>query len=314
MPRISVVIPCYNHGKYISQAVSSVLNQTEQDLELIVVDDGSKDNSLEKLQAFSDPRLRILAQENRGAHAAINRGLHEASSEILAILNSDDAYTKDRLACILQIMETEPHAGLIGSYIEIIDSQGDTLGIKHGYKDCSPWNLSFPERSFRAGGDLRDALLAENYFSTTSNFVFRRNVFERVGEFRPLRYTHDWDFALRMAHQTKLVMVPVPLVRYRVHESNTIRENQIAMIYEICWCLAANMPRHVQGQQFKGGSESDQIVRLYYSMHLFGMERVLSLMLMQGISENNEAAMRLLNPEDSCRSAYLKIIEENLRS
>jgi glycosyltransferase involved in cell wall biosynthesis len=313
MPQVSVIIPSFNHGSYISEAVSSVLSQTEQDLEIIVVDDGSKDDSLKILGAFSDPRLRIIPQENQGAHAAINRGLREASSDIFAILNSDDSYAPERLAHMLKILETDPQAGLIGSYIEIINSKSSTLGIKHGYQDCSPWNLPQPDRSFRAGSDLHAALLTENYWSTTSNLVFRKSLYKKVGEFRTLRYVHDWDFALRMAQQTKLVLVPEPLVRYRVHESNTIRENQVAMIFEICWCIAMNLPKYIQEHWQIGRSDSEQIERLYYSMYLFGMDRVLSLMLMQGLSGNLNAALELLSPENSVRSAYLRIIAENLQ-
>jgi glycosyltransferase involved in cell wall biosynthesis len=313
MPQVSVIIPSFNHGNYISEAVSSVLNQTEQDLEIIVVDDGSKDDSLKILGAFSDPRLRIIPQENQGAHAAINRGLREASSNIYAILNSDDSYAPERLAHVLQILKADPQAGLIGSYIEIINSKSSTLGIKHGYQDCSPWSLPHPDRSFRAGSNLHAALLTENYWSTTSNLVFRKSLYKQVGEFRALRYVHDWDFALRMAQQTKLVLVPEPLVRYRVHESNTIRENQVAMIFEICWCIAMNLPEYIQEHWHIESSASEQIERLYYSMYLFGMDRVLSLMLMQGLAANPNAALELLNPENSCRSAYLRIIAESLQ-
>ncbi|NCT22276.1 cell wall biosynthesis glycosyltransferase, partial [bacterium] len=92
----------------------------------------------------------------------------------------------------------------------------------------SPWLLEVPERSFRAGSDLHKALLTENYWSTTSNFVFPRRWFEAVGEFRPLRYAHDWDFALRMASVARMVLLPEVLMRYRVHAANTIREDRAA--------------------------------------------------------------------------------------
>ncbi len=97
MPEISVVIPSYNHSSYIDKAVASVLNQTFDDLELIIVDDGSTDNTLEVLEAYSDPRLKIFSQENQGAHAAINRALELAEGKLLAVLNSDDFYHPERL-------------------------------------------------------------------------------------------------------------------------------------------------------------------------------------------------------------------------
>jgi glycosyltransferase involved in cell wall biosynthesis len=174
MPEFSVVIPSYNHAAYLGEAVASVLAQTFTDLELIVVDDGSTDNSLEVLSGFKDARMRILSQPNQGAHAAINRGLREAAGVYLAILNSDDQYSPPRLAKAIAVLKSDRQIGLAGSYIEIIDQDGKNLGVKHGYADASPWVLEAPERSFRAGNDLHKALLTENYWSTTSNFVFTR--------------------------------------------------------------------------------------------------------------------------------------------
>jgi len=102
---VSVIIPSYNHAMYISQAVNSVLQQTWsevlfRDLELIVIDDGSQDNSLEileRLAILAGSQMRVIGQENQGAHAAINRGLEMAKGSILAILNSDDHFHLRRL-------------------------------------------------------------------------------------------------------------------------------------------------------------------------------------------------------------------------
>ncbi len=102
--------------------------------------------------------------------------------------------------------------------------------------------LEKPERSFRAGNDLAEALLTENYLGTSSNFVFSRGCYQEVGEFRPLRYMHDWDFALRLARVAPLCLLPEPLLRYRVHPQNTIRQDQPAMIFELCWILAVHYP------------------------------------------------------------------------
>jgi glycosyltransferase involved in cell wall biosynthesis len=312
MPKVSVVIPSYNHASYVADAVTSVLNQSEPDLELIVVDDGSSDNTIEILQAVPDPRLRVISQSNQGAHAAINRGLREAAGKYLAILNSDDAYHPNRLEKALAILDTDPDAGLIGSYIEIVDSQNRTLGIKHGYHDCSPWLLQSPQRSFRAGQDLRAALLTENYWSTTSNFVFRRTTYDRAGEFRPLQYAHDWDFALRMARLTRLVILPEPLVRYRVHESNTIRTNPPAMIFEICWCLAVHLPQHICDPWFAEAPLETRADQLLHSMYTFGMERVLALLLLQRLADNPAIAISLLEPGNAVRELCIEWITKEL--
>lgn len=98
VPCISVIIPAYNHEPYIAAALQSVLQQTFGDFELIVIDDGSKDNTWYEIQQIVDTRLRAFRQENRGAAATINRGIEMARGRYVTILNSDDVYHPERLA------------------------------------------------------------------------------------------------------------------------------------------------------------------------------------------------------------------------
>jgi glycosyltransferase involved in cell wall biosynthesis len=312
MPEISVIIPSYNHAQYIGKAVESVLSQSYTDFELIVVDDGSTDNSLEVMSSFSDPRLKILTQPNQGAHVAINRGLRAARGEYLAILNSDDRYHPQRLEKMLKVLIADRQVGLVGSYIDIIDWEGKSQGIKHGFKDSSPWLLEAPERSFRAGNDLHKALLTENYWSTTSNFVFPRRWFEEVGEFRPLRYTHDWDFALRMANVARMELIPEVLMQYRVHANNTIREDRAGMIFEICWCLAMHLPAHLGDRLFADIFAAPMVDELLNSIYIFGLERVLTVMLLQRLPDNPSQALDLLGPNHPVRAIYLGFIQREL--
>lgn len=312
MPKLSVIIPSYNHAAFIGQAVESVLAQSAADLELIVIDDGSSDNSLERLAQFADPRLTVFEQSNQGAHAAINRGLAQAKGDYLAILNSDDVYHPQRLARLTALLEAEPNLGLAGSYIEVIDQAGHRLGLKEGFRTLEPWPLAHPARTFRAGDDLRAALLTENYLATTSNFLFRRSWFEQIGPFRPLRYTHDWDFALRTAGIAELALHPEPLLSYRVHQSNTIRENQAAMIFEICWCLAVHLPQHLAAPWFEEQSLPQRLDQLLHSIYTFDLDRVLSVMLLQKLAERPEAALQLLQEDDSGRARYLEFITRQL--
>ncbi len=313
MARISVIIPSYNHASYIKQAITSVLTQSISDLELIVVDDGSTDRSIQILSSISDSRIQVFQQENQGAHSAINHGLNKATGEFLAILNSDDFYYPQRLEKAITALKKNENAGLVGSYIHIIDAQNRTLGIKHGYKDCEPWLLEFPQQSFRHGSDLRAALLTENYWSTTSNFVFPRKWYEKVGEFRPLRFTHDWDYALRMARVADLILLSEPLVNYRVHETNTIRDDQAAMIFEICWCLAIHLPSHFTDTRFFEEHPVEiRIEQLLHSIYVFGCESILSVMLLQRLDENPRLALQLLEPANPVRNKYISFIREKI--
>jgi len=297
---------------FVGEAVRSVLEQSWDDFELIVVDDGSGDGTLEVVRGIRDARVRVIAQEHLGAHAAINRGLEEATGDFVAILNSDDAYGERRLETMVRALEGDAAIGLAGSYIQIIDADGRSLGVKHGYRDLEPWALEAPERSFRADENLRLALLTENYLATTSNFVCRRAWQRRVGGFRPLRYTHDWDYALRMAAVAPLLLLPETLLKYRVHSRNTIREDMVAMVFEICWCLAVHLPVHVDGEWFWQGVGARRVDQLLHSIYTYGCERVLAVMLAQGLHEDLDKALRLLDPGDEARAAYLEFIRRQL--
>ena len=105
--QISVVIPLFDHEKYIEEAIQSVFEQQVDRIEIIVIDDGSQDRSSDVVSAMHDRRIRFYSQENKGAHEAINRGIRLAEGKYIAILNSDDLYCPDRLAKCLDYLERE---------------------------------------------------------------------------------------------------------------------------------------------------------------------------------------------------------------
>jgi glycosyltransferase involved in cell wall biosynthesis len=108
-PAVSVVIPSYNHARYIGRAVDSVLSSTFTDLELVIVDDGSTDDTLEVLRPYrSRPEVKVRTQENRGAHAALNVGLSLARGRLLFVLNSDDAYHPERIGRLVEHVDDDP--------------------------------------------------------------------------------------------------------------------------------------------------------------------------------------------------------------
>ena len=198
---ISVVIPSYNHEKYISEAIKSVLGQDYSNFELIIIDDGSQDNSDKIITSFKDSRIKYIKQENSGAHASINRGLEVSSGDYLSILNSDDVYTRNRFKEMSKILDTNKSIDFICSYIEIINQNGKKLGIKEGFKNLDPWPMQNPEKTFKKTNDFKKNLLMSNFIATTSNMFFRRNVYDTIGGMRNLRFAHDWDFALRVAEK-----------------------------------------------------------------------------------------------------------------
>jgi glycosyltransferase involved in cell wall biosynthesis len=238
---VSVIIPSYNHAKFLRHTVESVLNQTYKRIELIIIDDGSTDDSVAYLQSVDDSRFRFYAQENQGAHNAINRGLSIAQGDFLTILNSDDAYHPERIQRLLGRLE-ESGAALACSWIEVIDAQGVSTGIKKGWENMLPsWTRNTPSGNLIAGDPFSSNLLISNFISTTSNLFFKRSVYSQLEEMRNLRFSHDWDFALRAAASFPCEIVTEPLLKYRVHETNTIRSDHQWMMLETCWVLAANL-------------------------------------------------------------------------
>jgi glycosyltransferase involved in cell wall biosynthesis len=118
VPAVSVVIPLYNKGPYIARALNSVLAQTVQDFEVIVVDDGSTDDGAAVVRGFDDPRIRLIQQENQGVSAARNRGIEAARAELVAFLDADDEWLPGFLRTILRLRTLYPDAGLYGTAYE----------------------------------------------------------------------------------------------------------------------------------------------------------------------------------------------------
>jgi len=316
-PAVSIVIPSYNHEQYIEAAIRSVLQQTLHDLELIIIDDGSSDGSRALLEKFNDPRVQVLFQENHGAHATINRGLKMARGKYLAILNSDDEYMSDRLELAVAALEKDLDVGFVSSWIEVVDGEGGALGTKRGWENMLPWPGTRPDIKLKGLDEFALNLLASNFISTTSNIVMRRELFEEVGEFRNLRFAHDWDFCLRAVAAHNARIIRKPLMKYRVHGTNTIRQDQTGMIFEVYWVLASNLPLFLDrlGQVTSAEGMRDFIDWLTGSLHTFGNDR-LFMMLFFLISsgcrrENEDPCVELLDVNNPVRSWCLERIQEN---
>jgi len=241
MPRVSVLLPSYNHEPFVADAVASVLGQTLSDLELVIVDDGSRDGSRRILEGLDDPRIVLHLQQNQGAHAALNKALElsAASSEFVAVLNSDDLHEPRWLEAAVAALESRPEAGFCAGRVRIFGA-GDDLKLD--------WRRGWYEDAlahFRGSGDLEASLLRANFIMTTSNVVFRRGLIERVGRFRALRYVHDLDFFLRLAAVSELALVEEELVGYRIHAANTIAESrrERVLLFEFGWVLADLLER-----------------------------------------------------------------------
>jgi glycosyltransferase involved in cell wall biosynthesis len=315
-PEVSVVIPSYNHARYIGRAVDSVLSQSFDELELVIVDDGSTDDTLEILRPYRDhPKVRVRTQENRGAHAALNVGLSLAGGELLFVLNSDDAFHPERLQRLVEQFRGDPEVVIAASWIEVVDGEDNPLGVKRGHLNMPPWPPPSSGPFLSALGERALALLETNFISTTSNIAFRRSLLDDAGlDFLPLRYTHDWEFILAACHHGRLALVEEPLVRYRVHGTNTIREGAAhatgEMRFEVMWTVCRHAATICADAAARGRSEGDLARRMWRSLPRFGCEALLAeLLALRGLDPAPPASYdALLHASHPFRHAAVAVL------
>jgi len=215
---VSVVIPAYNHERFIAPALYSALGQDIPDLEVIIVDDGSTDATGRLADAFAArPQARVVHQANAGAHAAINRGFSLARGDYIAILNSDDRYAPGRLRALIEAME-DRGSDFAFSLVRFIDDDGVELDRSNPYVEY----LRAAIGRATAQGNPLQSLLLTNIAISSGNFVFHRSLLEKTGGMRDLRVCHDWDFILTASYYTPITFVREPLYDYRVHQANTV--------------------------------------------------------------------------------------------
>jgi glycosyltransferase involved in cell wall biosynthesis len=218
-PLFSIVMPSYNHAAYVTAAVKSVLEQTIDDLELIIIDDGSSDRSpaiLTELVA-RDSRAQLFSRANKGAPATINEGISCARGKWIGIINSDDVYYSNRLELMLEAVERNGTDWGF-SRVDFIDAEG-----KPAPDEQASWYRGI-QSDIRSTPTVGYALLKHNMTITTGNLFFAYSLFDLLGPFRDLQLVHDWDFALRLLCRAEPVYVDQALYSYRLHEQNTIRK------------------------------------------------------------------------------------------
>ncbi|HKW79432.1 MAG TPA: glycoside hydrolase family 99-like domain-containing protein, partial [Casimicrobiaceae bacterium] len=214
--RASLVMPLYNHARYLVRTLDSIAAQTAKPGELIVVDDGSGDGGADIVAAFARDAafpVTLVSQPNAGAAAAINRGMAIARGDIIAIINSDDAYAPDRL---------ERLTAALGPGTDLAFSDTAFIG-----EDDQPIDDEYARRLRRriddglAAPSLLYPLIEHNIAISSGNLLFGRDLLSRIGGFAPMRVCHDWDFVLEATYATRFACVSDRLYRYRLHGDNT---------------------------------------------------------------------------------------------
>jgi glycosyltransferase involved in cell wall biosynthesis len=197
-PRVSVIIPTFNSAALVVEAIESVLAQSYPAFEVIVVDDGSVDNTRSRLAEFKHP-VRYVRKENGGVSSARNRGLEEASGDLIAFLDADDVWHPDKLRRQVEVMNRRPELGLLGT---------ETMSWPGQFPSTLPKSLAERDISM-------DALVVKNLL-VTSSIVIRREVTRTVGLFdRSLNGPEDYDYWLRTGRVAPIAKLSLPLTGYR---------------------------------------------------------------------------------------------------
>jgi glycosyltransferase involved in cell wall biosynthesis len=212
-PQVSVIIPTYNSERYIKDAIESVLNQTYQDYEIIVIDDGSTDNTRQILEPYQG-RIRYIYQKNQGVSHARNRGLLEAKGELIAFLDADDYFLPEKLTEQVECFATQPDLGIVTSGWRLVNETGEKLS------DVEPWKYC-PKL------DLENWIIWKPVLP--SAMMFRREWLQRVGGFDS-RFppAEDVEMVLRLALLgCEAIFLPKITVNYRQHQNSASTQNTL---------------------------------------------------------------------------------------
>ena len=216
MPKISVVMPAYNHASFVGQAVESVLKQSLDDLELLVYDDASTDETANVVRSIKDKRVFLTEHtSNQGASSAVNAALRRTKGDYIAILNSDDYFLPGKLECQAQFLDNNPSFGAVFGWQVFVDEQGEALPDEKN---------PFRNRLKRHGNHPREWWL--HHFFTVGNalcqptVMIRKTCYEDVGVYDPrLAQLADYDLWIRLCTRHDIHILPQVVTAYRVLES-----------------------------------------------------------------------------------------------
>ena len=219
MTKVSIIIPTYNSFQYLPSAVNSVINQTYVDWEMIIVNDGSSDNTEEWVLTQSDPRIILISQENKGKSVARNVGIERATGEYIAFLDADDYWEPRKLEKQIQRIENSPDIGLVYTWTALANEQ------------CKPTGRVIGSV---AQGEVWEDLVQDNIIVCGSTPMIRKECFSTVGNFSPdLPLSQDWDMWIRIAARYRFAVIQEPLVRYRQHSNNTSKNWEMMQKYNV---------------------------------------------------------------------------------
>jgi teichuronic acid biosynthesis glycosyltransferase TuaG len=211
---VSVIMSSYNHGKYLAEAIESVLCQRYRDFELIIIDDCSRDGSQQIIKSYQEQDLRIrsiIHDKNMGISKTLNDGIRFAKGDFIAFIDSDDIWVNEKLEKQLEILKRENV--IVWSEGEVIDGHGQRTGM--------PFTQMHRASKKKKTGNIFEELLYDN-FIFGSSIIFKKEYLPETGFDENLNYLNDYRLAVELAKQHNYYFIEEPLAKYRVHGKNTI--------------------------------------------------------------------------------------------
>jgi glycosyltransferase involved in cell wall biosynthesis len=213
MPKVTVIIPAYNAMKYLPETLESVQKQTLTDFEALIINDGSSDGIVEWATQITDPRVRLISQENQGTAAARNHGIVESKGEYIAFLDADDIWEPTKLEKQAQCLDNNPLVGLVDTWTAFIDENSKPTGLVM--------------RNDTEGDVYKKVVEScDSPVCCGSSPMIRRSCFDTLGLFDRDSYIEDVDMWIRIATRYHYGVVKEPLVKYRMHPNNKSKDCQ----------------------------------------------------------------------------------------
>ena len=234
-PCVSVVMSVYNGERYLREALDGILSQTYSDFEFVVINDGSTDGTRTILASYTDSRLRIVHQENKGLTRALNKGINLSNGEFIARQDADDISEPSRLEKQIKFLEDRPSCALVGCWSKVIDDKGELIGTCH--------LLTEPM-------EVANRLPIENQFVHGAIMV-RRSAAKEIGGYREaFLYAQDYDFVFRLSERYAVANIDEELYRHRKGEwQASITSNGLQEAY-------ANLARQLYRQRREEGRDA----------------------------------------------------------
>jgi glycosyltransferase involved in cell wall biosynthesis len=305
-PRVSALIPAYNAGRYLPHAIGSIIAQTYTDWEIVVVDDGSRDNTRSVVEAYQ-PRLKdklqYIRQSNQGISAARNAGIRSARSEFIALLDADDIWLPHRLQRGIQVFDADAETGLVHARVARIDAQGSVVG----QLKVEPKYMS---------GNIARNILTRRAHIICPTVIFRKRCLETAGMFdETLRATEDRDLWFRIARHWKIGYIDEILAYYRLSPASVTSDLEgllrgqlhfVAKHYQAGACsrmeqleALGNIYRELGDSLFRGGALTKAIASYLRAVGYNPLSLPNAYMLVRAIMEPLVRACAAAHPRSA---------------